>query len=338
MAEKLSEITKYTEVNVDQPDKVPPFLESLDEDDLAEALGRIRKHAALVGTCVKMWEPVKWIVPEILPAGCLLLLCGPSKIGGKSILTIEMAKAISTGRPFIGQHSTQKAVMYVNLEDGMPRIGRRYKQAGVEDDAENPIWVVSDVESYNDLLIAMYSSKAKFIVLDPLAELENLYGVKDEKNSGEMTAFIKPIRDFVHYSGATVMIVHHFRKSGDMYRGSTALAAAVDGWWDYTPGKKPEYHRIESTLRDAGFIELGVHVRFDDNKTTLEEMPIEEVGWQPKKEKRDGKTYQRGNGSKYEDSEYYDMGPSARNSIQTADDIYNRVCQYMLANAIDEPE
>jgi len=47
-------------------------------------------------------------------------------------------------------------------------------------------------------------------------------------------------------------------------RGSTAINGAVDGWWQI--GRKGRFNIIETTLRDATEIRLGVEVVHENGR------------------------------------------------------------------------
>lgn len=67
-------------------------------------------------------EPV-WVVEDLMPAG-LHLLTGAPKIG-KSWLVLDLALAVSAGRPFWGYATRRCGVLYLALEDTLARIQGR---------------------------------------------------------------------------------------------------------------------------------------------------------------------------------------------------------------------
>ncbi len=58
--------------------------------------------------------PVKWIIPDLLPAG-LALFAGPSK-AGKSWLTLWLCLQIAQGKPMWGREIEPRTVLYLSLE------------------------------------------------------------------------------------------------------------------------------------------------------------------------------------------------------------------------------
>ena len=59
--------------------------------------------------------PVKWIIPDLLPAG-LALFAGPSK-AGKSWLTLWLCLQVAQGKPMWGREIEPHTVLYLSLED-----------------------------------------------------------------------------------------------------------------------------------------------------------------------------------------------------------------------------
>ena len=60
-------------------------------------------------------SPVKWIIPDLLPAG-LALFAGPSK-AGKSWLTLWLCLQVAQGKPMWGREIEPHTVLYLSLED-----------------------------------------------------------------------------------------------------------------------------------------------------------------------------------------------------------------------------
>ena len=63
--------------------------------------------------------PVKWIIPDLLPAG-LALFAGPSK-AGKSWLTLWLCLQVAQGKPMWGREIEPHTVLYLSLEDTFNR-------------------------------------------------------------------------------------------------------------------------------------------------------------------------------------------------------------------------
>ena len=76
--------------------------------------------------------PVKWIIPDLLPAG-LTLFAGPSK-AGKSWLTLWLCLQVAQGKPVWGREIEPRTVLYLSLEDTLNRLqDRLFRLVGRED-------------------------------------------------------------------------------------------------------------------------------------------------------------------------------------------------------------
>ena len=76
--------------------------------------------------------PVKWIIPDLLPAG-LALFAGPSK-AGKSWLTLWLCLQVAQGKPMWGREIEPHTVLYLSLEDTFNRLqDRLFRLVGSED-------------------------------------------------------------------------------------------------------------------------------------------------------------------------------------------------------------
>lgn len=79
--------------------------------------------------------PVKWIIPDLLPAG-LALFAGPSK-AGKSWLTLWLCLQVAQGKPMWGREIEPHTVLYLSLEDTFNRLQKRLLQlVGSEEASE----------------------------------------------------------------------------------------------------------------------------------------------------------------------------------------------------------
>ncbi len=71
----------------------------------------------------RVFPPIKWIVPDILPEG-LTLLAGKPKLG-KSWLSLDIAVAVASGGSVLGRECEPGPVLCLALEDNQRRLQRR---------------------------------------------------------------------------------------------------------------------------------------------------------------------------------------------------------------------
>ena len=184
--------------------------------------------------------PREWLVWNYLPPASLCMLFG-EPAAGKSLIALDWAASIATGRPWCGQRVMRGPVVYIAGE-GHFGISRRLKAWSLHHDCEAdlskaPLFVseqgaaFTESESLERVRGAIEDVRTRgnsplLIVVDTLHR--NL-GPGDENSSKDIAAFIQAVDSLRHDYGATVLIVHHAgHGASDRARGSSALRAAVD--------------------------------------------------------------------------------------------------------------
>lgn len=204
-----------------------------------------------------------WIVPDVIPDGCHLLVAAP-KIG-KSLLSLMLAIACANGtRAFGAIKVACRPVLLLDLESGDRRLASRLDAFGVTE-------VPDTFEFHTDPGTAMavmraflrrHKGRSPLVILDTLSEVmgpkpRDLAPMLHEKR------FLQPIQTMcADDPGASVLIVHHNRKdksgdSVDASSGTHGLTGAVDGIFvlDRPDRQKPEATLIRSSrdIEDAVF-------------------------------------------------------------------------------------
>jgi hypothetical protein len=85
------------------------------------------QRAAFTGEQLRLmkFEPISWIVPDIVPAEGVTLLCSRPKFG-KSWLVYDLCIGATTNRFILGEiKPAQGDVLYLALEDSKQRLQRR---------------------------------------------------------------------------------------------------------------------------------------------------------------------------------------------------------------------
>jgi len=186
-------------------------------------------------------EPVKWLIHSVIPVGAFTALYGPPG-SFKSFIALDIAEAIATGRPWMGNEVTEQgAVLYI-CGEGFGGVGARIKACKQHNQTEDgaPIYVIrhqlnlrASVEDFNALMIAIEllvmetGINFKLIIIDTLARA---FGGGNENDSADMGAFITAcgrIQQIVQ--DAALMILHHSGKDATKgLRGHSSLLGAVD--------------------------------------------------------------------------------------------------------------
>lgn len=216
-----------------------------------------------------------WIVPDVIPDGCHLLVAAP-KIG-KSLLTLMLAIACANGtRAFDAIKVRVRPVLLLDLESGDRRLSGRLHAFEVttvpesfefHTDPETALTVMSE-------FMKRHKGRSPLVILDTLSEVmgpkpRDLAPMLHEKRT------LQPIQRLcAEDPGASVLIVHHTRKdksgdSVDSSSGTHGLTGAVDGVFvlDRPDRQKPEATLIRNSrdIEDAlfGMTLNGVMWTFD---------------------------------------------------------------------------
>lgn len=207
-------------------------------------------------------EPV-WLVDGMIAKGNVIILAGPAKKAGKSWLSLHLAQCVAKGIPFLGHKTLQAPVVYANVEDGIGRIGWRMRVLGF--DRADSVRVMPQRNGLLPLFEAMpglaLDQNVGLVVIDPLAKLERAHGIEDENDSLQLDSLLDYYQTMAQGVGLSILICHHFAKTTDRMRGSTAIEGGSAGWWNLSPGR-PSYRCLSGTLRDGPDFDFGVRYDF----------------------------------------------------------------------------
>ncbi len=175
-------------------------------------------------------------MPEMLIHG--VLVCGENSLMTakhaqfKTFFSLDMALCVACGVSWHGQIVKRGPVIYVAAE-GAGGIIKRVRAWMIEHDVDefpSNFHVIDEPARISEpgvlpaLVESVTSLQPVLIVLDTLSRCA--VGL-DENNAKEMSTFMENVTLLSKDTGAHVLIVHHNNKAGE-FRGSTAIAAAVD--------------------------------------------------------------------------------------------------------------
>lgn len=188
-------------------------------------------------------EEPDWMVDQLFTVGSNGWVAAEPKVG-KSWVVLELAYALSTASPFLGQFAVKqpRVVLYVQEEDSLQRVLRRLKRI-IKGDAtrrdppdEYFRWSVragfrlDNLAWLEKLRLEIETYKAEVVILDVFNRLHG----SDENKQAEMTMILNNLTRLTQDYGCSFIIVHHNRKpqqgnearGNQMMRGSGVLA----GW------------------------------------------------------------------------------------------------------------
>lgn len=221
---------------------------------------------------------IDWTVEGYLESDSLSLIFG-EPASGKSLVTIDIACCVATGRQWHGNDVKQGAVFYIAGEgfNGLSRRFRaweRFTGQSLRDaniftshkparlyDRQSAIEVAESVYA----IAQHYRIMPSLIVVDTVAR--NMGG--DENSTQDMNAFIEHLDVCLRSPyKATVLCVHHSGKaSPGQARGSTALRGALDAEYHVEKSSTSDMIRmINKKMKDA---DIPPEMQFAINKVEL---------------------------------------------------------------------
>ncbi len=208
------------------------------------------------------FDPIKYIVPDILPAG-LIILGGKQKIG-KSWLDLNLGIAVATGGVALGHYKVEQGdVLYMALEDTQRRLQDRMRQllAPGQDGPEN-IELVTQWSRMNEGGLEALESwirshpNARLIIIDPWVKvkprLKSRHGETGYDADYEALEGIKKLADKY---GICILVQFHLRKANaddpfDEVNATTGVTACADGFISLKRGRGESEATLYASGRD----------------------------------------------------------------------------------------
>ena len=218
--------------------------------------------------------PVKWIIPDLLPAG-LALFAGPSK-AGKSWLTLWLCLQVAQGKPMWGREIEPHTVLYLSLEDTFNRLQKRLLQLVGSEEAPERLVMQTECSSIGLGLVEQLTSflyqhpDTGLIVIDTLQKVRGS-AKKDEIAYATDYRELGALKEYADNKRICVFLIHHLRKMADendvfnMISGSNGIMGVCDTIFIiYKKKRQDENAVLFMTGRDIRQQDVVVH--FDETK------------------------------------------------------------------------
>lgn len=208
--------------------------------------------------------PIQWLVPGLLPEGCVMLAGRPKT--GKSWLALNLALAVASEHgKFLGQDiSGPGTVLYFALEDTRGRLKRRLMQMQ-PDTSQWPERLViveeprSGPEGMREIdqwcqLRTDQGEVIRLIVVDTLGRMRKSPKAGASVYHEDLEA-IAPLHALAKKWHCVVQLVDHQRKAAaedifDSVTGSLAKTGTVDGTWILERARNQAFAKLSITGRD----------------------------------------------------------------------------------------
>ena len=220
--------------------------------------------------------PVKWIIPDLLPAG-LALFAGPSK-AGKSWLTLWLCLQVAQGKPMWGREIEPHTVLYLSLEDTFNRLQKRLLQLVGSEEAPERLVMQTECSSIGQGLEEQLTSfiyqhpDTGLIVIDTLQKVRS----NDQNNSMYASDYkeISALKALADKYNICILLIHHLRKQAaddpfQQIAGSNGLMGASDTSWVMQRKRMSQTADILLTGRDMD--DRTLHLREENCIWTLED-------------------------------------------------------------------
>lgn len=191
-----------------------------------------------------------WLIPTLLQSSGMYILGGEPKTG-KSILAYALSYAVAVSGEFLGLPVRKGKVLFLQLEEPLPTMKKRFKLAGFgnlesNEDAslvvnfktdniriERNFDITTDV---NWLIKKINQYKPDLVIIDSLrkATVKSSYS----ENTNEYGKLVYTLQQVFNTTNTCGLVIHHLSKCGDGKKkynlierlaGHTSISAASDG-------------------------------------------------------------------------------------------------------------
>jgi len=177
--------------------------------------------------------PPEFLINPLLPQPGVGLLYGPPT-RGKTFLSIAWALSVGTGTPWEanGGYAVQRGLVIYVAAEGAHGLAKRVQawEAWNGCTADGVLWYPQPVSLITTGSVVTFADavaphEPALIILDTLARC-SVGG--DENSAKDMGLVVESLGFLARELNCTTLGVHHSRKDGSEYRGSSALLGAVD--------------------------------------------------------------------------------------------------------------
>lgn len=216
----------------------------------------------------RTFEPLFETIPNILTEGLHILAARPK--AGKSWGVLEMSMAVSCGAQFLGETAQVGAVLYLALEDSLPRLQRRISKLNKRRQYDpQKLFLATDWPRGIDGFAAIRNWIAqhpdvRLIVIDTLEKIRNpRQGRNDYEDDYNA---IDGLRAIVKEFSISIVVVTHTRKSNADFQsdaleqtlGSQGLTGGVDGVMILQRNQSSPIGKLTITGRDIEENVIGI--------------------------------------------------------------------------------
>lgn len=247
----------------------------LEELQMLPAVDDVRTAMNAVELMGHEFPEARFAVSGVIPEGLSILAAKPKQ--GKSWLALQVAVSISKGATALGSYPCdQGAVLYLALEDGLPRLKRRLVQMGASPSELAYFQTVcprldeGGFDYLNDWLVTWRGKNPRLVIVDTFAHFR-------PRTTGRQSAYetdtdaLRPLHGLAKEHRVAVLVIHHLRKGIgedwlDTVSGTAGLAGVADSTFVLERKRGDSDAILRGTGRDIHDLEIGLSF---DEKTGL---------------------------------------------------------------------
>lgn len=216
----------------------------------------------------RKFPPLLHIVPNILTEGLHILAARPK--AGKSWGVLELSMAVSCGGEFLGETAHKGTVLYLALEDSLPRIQRRINKLAFRRSYDpHNLFIATQWPRGADGFKALKGwidqhPDLQLIVIDTLEKIRNpRHGRNDYEDDYNA---IDGLLAIVKENHLSIVVVSHTRKANSDFQsdaleqtlGSQGLTGGVDGVMILQRNQSSPHGKLTITGRDIEETTIGI--------------------------------------------------------------------------------
>lgn len=173
-----------------------------------------------------------WLIEDLWENNSVGVIGAPSK-SFKSTLTLNLACAVATGKPFDGREVKQGAVLIIQGENNLSM--EQHKIYSITGETELPIYFVDDnitMDHIYKLKDSILELGVKLLIIDPMYLL---FGSGDINKHQDIVLRLEMLSDLSKKTNCSIMLVHHSRKleRGAKIQTSDIYGSAfIEGWYE----------------------------------------------------------------------------------------------------------
>lgn len=172
--------------------------------------------------------PMRWLVTDLIPAGCVTILSGDGATG-KSLLSLQLAASVANDGVWLGKFTAKGPSIYITAEDSTDEIHRRsHKIVGGDFTGydslyhysltgEDAFLAIADTTGilhrttlFHELEDEIKTLRPALVVLDNVADM---FG-GNENDKSQPRQFISILNGLCKEHGTTIVLLQHPSKSG----------------------------------------------------------------------------------------------------------------------------